>query len=65
MNMVRHIAEKFYKKRVSKAHNIVQFPLEVIKIIEQRNHTKRKSRPHFLYVSTFILSVQLVDLIYV
>ena len=29
-------AEKFYKKRVSKAHNIVQFPLEVIKIIEQR-----------------------------
>lgn len=29
-------AEKFYKKRVSKAHNIVQFPLEVIQIIEQR-----------------------------
>ena len=29
-------AEKFYKKRVSKAHNIIQFPLEVIQIIEQR-----------------------------
>lgn len=29
-------AEKSYKKRVSKAHNIVQFPLEVIQIIEQR-----------------------------
>ena len=25
-----------YKKRISKAHNIVQFPLEVIQIIEQR-----------------------------
>lgn len=30
------MADKLYKKRVSKAHNIVQFPLEVIQIIEQR-----------------------------
>ena len=29
-------AERKYKERVSKAHNIVQFPLEVIQIIEQR-----------------------------
>ena len=29
-------AEKEYKNRISKAHNIVQFPLEVIQIIEQR-----------------------------
>ena len=29
-------AENEYKKRTSKAHNIVQFPLEVIQIIEQR-----------------------------
>ena len=29
-------AERIHKKRVSKAHNIVQFPLEVIQIIEQR-----------------------------
>lgn len=30
------LAEKLYKKRVSKAHDIVQFPLEIIRIIEQR-----------------------------
>lgn len=30
------IAEKLTKKRVSIAHNIIQFPLEVIQIIEQR-----------------------------
>ena len=30
------MADKLYKKRVSKAHNIVQFPLEVIQTIEQR-----------------------------
>lgn len=29
-------ANKKYKDRISKAHNIVQFPLEVIQIIEQR-----------------------------
>ena len=29
-------AEKKHKNRVSKAHNIVQFPLEVVQIIEQR-----------------------------
>ena len=29
-------AEQFYKKRISMAHNIVQFPLEVVQIIEQR-----------------------------
>ena len=29
-------SQKRYKKRISKAHNIVQFPLEVIQIIEQR-----------------------------
>ncbi|MCQ2742485.1 MAG: helix-turn-helix domain-containing protein, partial [Bacilli bacterium] len=29
-------ADRQYKKRISKAHNIVQFPLEVIQIIEQR-----------------------------
>ena len=29
-------ANNKYKKRVSKAHNIVQFPLEVIQIIQQR-----------------------------
>ena len=29
-------ANQLYKKRISKAHNIVQFPLEVIQIIEQR-----------------------------
>ena len=29
-------AERMHKVRVSKAHNIVQFPLEVIQIIEQR-----------------------------
>ena len=29
-------AEQFYKKRISMAHNIVRFPLEVVQIIEQR-----------------------------
>ena len=29
-------AERLHKNRVSRAHNIVQFPLEVIQIIEQR-----------------------------
>lgn len=29
-------AERKHKERVSKAHNIIQFPLEVIQIIEQR-----------------------------
>ena len=29
-------SQKRYEKRISKAHNIVQFPLEVIQIIEQR-----------------------------
>jgi IS30 family transposase len=29
-------AEKFHRERASKAHNIVQFPLEVIQIIERR-----------------------------
>ena len=29
-------SQKRYEKRLSKAHNIVQFPLEVIQIIEQR-----------------------------
>ena len=29
-------SQKRYQKRISKAHNIVQFPLEVIQIIEQR-----------------------------
>ena len=29
-------AEKLHKNRISKAHNIIQFPLEVIQIIEQR-----------------------------
>ena len=29
-------SQKKYKKRISKAHNIVQFPLEVVQIIEQR-----------------------------
>lgn len=29
-------ADRQYKKRISKAHNIVQFPLEVIQIIERR-----------------------------
>ena len=29
-------SQKRYEKRVSKAHNIIQFPLEVIQIIEQR-----------------------------
>ena len=29
-------AERMHKRRASKAHNIVQFPLEVIQIIEQR-----------------------------
>ena len=31
-----HSSEKRYKKRISQAHNIVQFPLEVVQIIEQR-----------------------------
>ena len=31
-----HTSQTKYKKRISKAHNIVQFPLEVIQIIEQR-----------------------------
>ena len=31
-----HSSQKRYEKRISKAHNIVQFPLEVIQIIEQR-----------------------------
>ena len=35
------LAEKLYKKRVSKAHNIVRFPLEIIRIIEQRNLVSR------------------------
>ena len=30
------MAQLYVKKRISKAHNIVQFPLEVIQIIEQR-----------------------------
>ena len=29
-------SQKRYEKRVSKAHNIVQFPLEILQIIEQR-----------------------------
>ena len=29
-------AERLHKNRISKAHNIVQFPLEVVQIIEQR-----------------------------
>ncbi len=35
-NYYPQTSQKKYKKRISKAHNIVQFPLEVIKIIEQR-----------------------------
>lgn len=35
-NYFPQTSQKKYKKRISKAHNIVQFPLEVIKIIEQR-----------------------------
>ena len=31
-----HTSQTKYKKRISKAHNIVQFPLEVIQIIEQK-----------------------------
>ena len=31
-----HSSQKRYEKRKSKAHNIIQFPLEVIQIIEQR-----------------------------
>ena len=31
-----HTSQKKYKKRISKAHNIVQYSLEVIQIIEQR-----------------------------
>lgn len=31
-----HSSQTRYEKRISKAHNIVQFPLEVIQIIEQR-----------------------------
>lgn len=31
-----HPSQKRYKKRISKAHNIVQFPLEIIQIVEQR-----------------------------
>lgn len=31
-----HSSHKRYKERISKAHNIVMFPLEVIQIIEQR-----------------------------
>ncbi len=35
-NYYPHTSQAKYKKRISKAHNIVQFPLEVIQIIEQR-----------------------------
>ena len=35
-NYYPQTSQKKYKKRISRAHNIVQFPLEVIKIIEQR-----------------------------
>ena len=35
-NYYPQTSQKKYKKRISKAHNIVQFPLEVIQIIEQR-----------------------------
>ena len=35
-NYYPHTSQKKYEKRISKAHNIVQFPLEVIQIIEQR-----------------------------
>ena len=35
-NYYPQTSQKKYKKRISKAHNIVQFPLEVMKIIEQR-----------------------------
>ena len=35
-NYYPQTSQKKYKKRISKAHNIIQFPLEVIKIIEQR-----------------------------
>ena len=31
-----HSSEKRYRKRISQAHNIVQFPFEVVQIIEQR-----------------------------
>ena len=31
-----HSSQKRYEKRISKAHNIVQFPLEIVQIIEQR-----------------------------
>ena len=36
INYYPHTSQKKYEKRISKAHNIVQFPLEVIQIIEQR-----------------------------
>ncbi len=35
-NYYPQTSQKKYEKRISKAHNIVQFPLEVIQIIEQR-----------------------------
>ena len=35
-NYYPQTSQKKYKKRISKAHNIVRFPLEVIQIIEQR-----------------------------
>ena len=36
LNYSAGYAQRFYQDRVSKAHNIVQFPLEVVRIIEQR-----------------------------
>ena len=36
INYSFYYADKKYKKRISQAHNIVQFPLEVVQIIEQR-----------------------------
>ena len=36
INYSFYYADKKYRKRISQAHNIVQFPLEVIQIIEQR-----------------------------
>ena len=35
-NYYPQTSQKKYEKRISKAHNIVQFPLEMIQIIEQR-----------------------------
>ena len=36
INYYPHTSQKKYKKRISKAHNVIQYPLEVIQIIEQR-----------------------------